>query len=280
MTPSNNPNGEPLIYRICDAAGVFHLVAPIDHHHSLDEIDGLAAALAAKANADDVQTALEGKQNALTFDTTPTAGSTNPVTSGGVKEAIDNHIVSIVTRDDFESGKYAQVFVLANGSVGVQASTGFGVALEVNGSTKWFMIEPDTIDNLIRASQSPDSTPTLNSDKLVTSGVVKAALDQKVDLSNFSEKVDRLDSFTTSDVEEKINLPTVFDDDHYSTTYIIENYTSEDRTLDSFFNGGSDYLVCEPNKIIHPDSYVIAKVIKYNNGNTLFFVVVEGIYEM
>ena len=29
------------------------------------------------------------KQNALTFDTTPTAGSTNPVTSGGVKTALD-----------------------------------------------------------------------------------------------------------------------------------------------------------------------------------------------
>lgn len=31
-----------------------------------------------------------GKQNALTFDTAPTAGSTNPVTSGGVKAALDD----------------------------------------------------------------------------------------------------------------------------------------------------------------------------------------------
>jgi hypothetical protein len=31
-----------------------------------------------------------GKQNALTFDSTPTAGSTNPVTSGGVKAALDD----------------------------------------------------------------------------------------------------------------------------------------------------------------------------------------------
>lgn len=31
-----------------------------------------------------VQTGLAGKQNTLTFDTTPTSGSTNPVTSGGV----------------------------------------------------------------------------------------------------------------------------------------------------------------------------------------------------
>lgn len=36
------------------------------------------------------RTAWNGKQNALTFDTTPTEGSTNPVTSGGVKAALDN----------------------------------------------------------------------------------------------------------------------------------------------------------------------------------------------
>ena len=33
--------------------------------------------------------ALRGKQDALTFDAAPTAGSANPVTSGGVKTALD-----------------------------------------------------------------------------------------------------------------------------------------------------------------------------------------------
>ena len=37
----------------------------------------------------DLQTAVAGKQNTLTFDSTPTAGSTNPVTSGGIRTAID-----------------------------------------------------------------------------------------------------------------------------------------------------------------------------------------------
>ena len=36
------------------------------------------------------RTAWNDKQNALTFDTTPTEGSTNPVTSGGVKAALDD----------------------------------------------------------------------------------------------------------------------------------------------------------------------------------------------
>lgn len=41
-----------------------------------------------------VKTALDGKQNTLTFDTTPTAGSTNPVTSGGVATAIQQSMAS------------------------------------------------------------------------------------------------------------------------------------------------------------------------------------------
>lgn len=36
------------------------------------------------------RTAWNAKQNALTFDSTPTAGSTNPITSGGVKAALDD----------------------------------------------------------------------------------------------------------------------------------------------------------------------------------------------
>ncbi len=36
-----------------------------------------------------VKVALDGKQDSLTFDSTPTASSINPVTSGGVKTALD-----------------------------------------------------------------------------------------------------------------------------------------------------------------------------------------------
>lgn len=42
-----------------------------------------------------VKTALDNKQDALTFDPEPTADSTNPVTSGGVKSYVDSH-------DDFK----------------------------------------------------------------------------------------------------------------------------------------------------------------------------------
>ena len=136
MEPNNPDNQQPLIYRIADAAGVFHLVAPVNHTHTYQDVPGLAGelnelwsglnekanqedmthALAGKANAigagsptggiviantageiersnktiTDLEKAIAAKQDALTFDTTPTANSTNPVTSGGVKAAIDD----------------------------------------------------------------------------------------------------------------------------------------------------------------------------------------------
>jgi len=37
---------------------------------------------------------LATKQNTLTFDTTPTAGSTNPATSGGIATALDGRLPS------------------------------------------------------------------------------------------------------------------------------------------------------------------------------------------
>ena len=40
-----------------------------------------------------IKTALDAKQNSLTFDSTPTASSNNPVTSGGIKTYTDNKIL-------------------------------------------------------------------------------------------------------------------------------------------------------------------------------------------
>ena len=47
------------------------------------------------ATTEYVTDAISGKQDTLTFDSTPTSGSTNPVTSGGVKSYVDSH-------DDFK----------------------------------------------------------------------------------------------------------------------------------------------------------------------------------
>ena len=57
-----------------------------------------------------VDNGLSGKQATLTFDQTPTAGSSNPVTSGGVKAAIDA-VLPFVTSSD--NGK---VLMVSNGA--------------------------------------------------------------------------------------------------------------------------------------------------------------------
>lgn len=97
MTPSNPSNQNPFILCIMDALGIPHQVAPLNHTHTYAEIPGLTdelnelwAGVNEKASQEDVTEALAGKQNILTFDSTPTADSTNPVTSGGVKAAIDD----------------------------------------------------------------------------------------------------------------------------------------------------------------------------------------------
>jgi len=55
----------------------------------LDTIRSGATAGATAVQPAAMNTALAGKQDTLTFDSTPTASSTNPVTSGGVKSALD-----------------------------------------------------------------------------------------------------------------------------------------------------------------------------------------------
>ena len=141
MTPSNPSNSKPLIYRICDSLGVFHIVAPVNHTHEINEVSGLTdelnelwASTNEKANAEDVTEALAEKQNTLTFDSTPTANSTNPVTSGGVKTALD-------------------------GKADAAATT---AALAAKQDTLTF-----------------DSTPTLNSNNPVTSSGVHVAIEEK-----------------------------------------------------------------------------------------------------
>ena len=58
-----------------------------DHDTFISNIESL------QDDVDALDTEVGGKQDALTFDTTPTASSTNPVTSGGIKTYADNKIL-------------------------------------------------------------------------------------------------------------------------------------------------------------------------------------------
>jgi len=63
-------------------------------------------------------TTWNGKQNALTFDTTPTQNSTNPVTSGGVYAAINSAISGVYTYRGTETPTEINQFIIADLNTG------------------------------------------------------------------------------------------------------------------------------------------------------------------
>ena len=67
------------------------LTTVLQSYYTKTQTDGLFADYYDKDTVDDL---LDLKQDALTFDNLPTSGSSNPVTSTGIKTAIDNVIIS------------------------------------------------------------------------------------------------------------------------------------------------------------------------------------------
>ena len=123
-----------------------------------------------------------GKQNALTFDSTPTAGSNNPVTSAGIKAYVDNATPTI-TMDDTPT----------SGSSNAVKSSGIYNALQGKQNTLTF-----------------DSTPTASSTNPVTSGGVKTALDLKANQST---------TYTKTEVDGLLDdVAYLGDDDGQATT--------------------------------------------------------------
>lgn len=147
MTPSNPNNQQPLIYRIADALGITHLVVAVQHSHLMSEIEGLVSALAGKSDTSHSHKIIQYNPSASTdgFAGFPTTGN-----------------------GDFV--------------VGVQDNK--NIIFQFGGIPKASFTKTNS-DNLARALQTPDSTPTENSDNLVTSGGVKAALDDKQDALTF-----------------------------------------------------------------------------------------------
>lgn len=122
-----------------------------DYNGDMQKID--AGIHAAKTQADGaatgvslLQTAVSGKQDTLTFDSAPIAGSANPVTSGGIYNALQNAQIQTDA-------------VPTEGSTKAVQSGGVYTALQGKQGTLTF-----------------DETPTQNSQNPVTSGGVFTAL--------------------------------------------------------------------------------------------------------
>lgn len=122
-----------------------------DYNGDMQKID--AGIHAAKTQADGaatgvslLQTAVSGKQDTLTFDSAPIAGSANPVTSGGIYNALQN-------------AQIATDAVPTEGSTKAVQSGGVYTALQGKQNTLEF-----------------DNTPTQGSTNPVTSGGVFSAI--------------------------------------------------------------------------------------------------------
>ena len=275
MEPNNPDNQQPLIYRIADAAGVFHLVAPVNHTHTYQDVPGLVgelnelwAGLGEKANQEDMTEALAGKQNVLSFDSTPTAGSTNPVTSGGVKAALDAK--RQIRQDDSETLDHAIVAATASdGDVYILLSVREG------DNTKYVHISPDNMDNLIRALLDPDTAPTANSNNLVTSGGVKAALDGKAPLSDTS-----VGHFIKADATDKIDLDVEFSTAHNSSTFVLQNDMPDECKIEDFFASAQGNIMSD-GMIVKSDSFAVVTIYRHNDGSTTwFFIATQGLYDI
>lgn len=164
-----------------------------------------------------VDDGLSAKQNTLTFDTTPTANSTNPVTSGGVKTALDaKHDIFHCT---YGTTTYAEITAaLAAGKLPVCAvydeeeetsvvypytdsyndmldmATVYRFQLAYRDADGGVVIkglkcrhtdEWDTFEASLQDKLTFDTTPTANSTKPVTSAGIKTALDAKQNTLTF-----------------------------------------------------------------------------------------------
>lgn len=120
-----------------------------------------------------VKNTLKNKQDKLTFDSTPTAGSNNPVTSDGIKRALDNIDVGNV-QEQLDAIKTEQ--------------------REQNTKISSNKTEIDSVKDELAGKQNVltfDATPTEGSQNPVTSDGIKKALDN-VDVGNVQEQLDAI----------------------------------------------------------------------------------------
>lgn len=139
----------------------------------------------------DLQDALDAKQDVLTFDSTPTQGSNNPVTSNGINSALSSKAntadlggmasVDDAPSDDSEYARKNGAWTVVSGSSGVPAGGTIGQVLAKRSDTdgdvgwfsisnlprrKWYLIDGITETDVIAAyqfvAQPNESTALLN----------------------------------------------------------------------------------------------------------------------
>lgn len=132
---------------------------------SYTETDPVFSASAAAGITSSDITAWNNKQNALTFDTVPTASSTNPVTSGGVKTALDAKQATLVSGTSIKTVNNTSL--LGSGNVAVQPTLVSGTNIKTVNSTSLLgsgnvAVQPTLV--------SGTNIKTINNESLLGSG--------------------------------------------------------------------------------------------------------------
>jgi len=160
-------------YRWATATSAWAYIGSEGASYTKAETDAKVTAEAnTRASADTaLQTAVDGKQSTLAFDTTPTAGSTNPVTSGGVKTALD---AKVTANAAITTGTYPKVTVDSKGLVTAGSALAASDIPTIPESGVTGLVS-DLAAKQVKLTF--DSTPTASSTNPVTSGGVKTYVD-------------------------------------------------------------------------------------------------------
>ena len=156
-----------------------------------DDLDYISVKVEAtfkkKADADsvytksDIDSLLDGKQDTLTFDDTPTSGSNNPVKSDGIKTELDKkaNTSDVYTRTEVDTE----------------------LDKKANTTEVYTKAETDTKLDKKQNILTFDDTPTVGSNNPVKSGGVKAALDGKADKGGVYKKNE---VYNKSEIDSKL----------------------------------------------------------------------------
>ena len=249
--------------------------------------------------ATELATQLAAKQNALTFDTTPTEGSTNPVTSDGIKAAIDTEKARALAaeqglQDDYDE-LYALYQTLEGGSIipvaaadwpvsNPQQNVIYRVANSATPTAYSDYMYNGTATLLLATFTFPgiDSEPTPDSTNLVTSGGTFDAIMQNgpaFDLSAYNAVGGTLATYADlSAALTALNaLPAAYKKGGMSMKFVLSSdnkYVQARCMADEFTTDTTQWAIADEG--VYVENPEFAKVVLDNENKILEAVRIDG----
>lgn len=219
------------------------------------------------ANQTDLQTALNGKQSTLSFDSTPTSGSTNPVTSGGVKTALDTKITAPASGT---AGQYLRK--TASGAEWATAPTSVTPGSIATIEAAQAVENHDAGDFILLDGQLYEVTAAVAAGETFTEGtnIKSASIGDQLTALNKGLTYRLFTSFVGN---QSVNLPS-----EYNELFITASISSNNETYTRMFyilgqvltdNANSYYYSGDKNGFIQIRMTKTAiQAIKYTDGNS------------